>query len=267
MRGEGTSNNTIWLPLIKEFLNYVKTNYAFEYNDILDVQRTIDNISAVPKDGLKYFVKCDDEDNEINTTYQFDTEGVELFSYKPVYKDRIIFVDTEREIPNYIFIYRMISNRSFNKLTEPQKEALVVRREEGKKYNNSLLGSQGITDFIGYKPMNLNEAPSVNFYYAEETNVSLYNRRNQANTLKSLSFAMFLVTSNENLYEDENSYTRFFELQNVMADLWGDFLLYCNPAEYKNRVVGILPFNGKIINEVEYQPAITFEMLTKIDYR
>lgn len=249
MRGDGTANNIIWLPLIKEFIEFIKTTYMYEYNDILDVERVIENLAAVPKDGLKYFVKYDNSNNLLNEIYQFDSEGIEIFSYTPVYKDRIIFVDIDRNIPNYIF------------------DKNSIQREEGKKYNNSMAGSEGLTIFIGHNKENLFQSPSVNFLYKSENNISMYNRRNQPNSDKTFILSMLVMTSNENLYEDECSYDRFYSLQTILANFWGEYLSFCNGGEYKNRIVGTLPFEGKIINEVDYQPAILHEMSIRIEYK
>lgn len=267
MIGEGTADNIIWLHVIKEFVEYVKTVFVFDYVDILDVERTINNISATPKDSKKYYVKCDDNENELNTIYSFDEDGNEIFSYKPVFKDRIIFLDTDKEIPNYIFIYRMLSDDSYDNLTAEELALLVVQREESDKYNNSLLGSKGITEFIGYTQKNLTQTPNINFMYESESKISLYNRRNQPNSEKQFIVNMRLMTSNETLYNNEIAYDRCFEMQKVVGDLWGDYLSFCNSGKYKGRITGIIPYNGQMINEVSYQPAIIQNIQVTIVYR
>jgi hypothetical protein len=265
-RGDGTADNIIWKPLIDEFITFVKETYEFDYNDITDVVRTIENLAATPKDGLKYYVKCDDDNKPLETIYQFDTEGIELFSYKPVYQDRIIFTDTDREIPNYVFLYRMICDKDLKSLTEEEKALLVRQYEEGRKYNNSFIGSKGITTFVGHNTKNLEQCPAVNFLYEKESSVSLYNRRNQANNLKRFNLAMLLTTSNETLYDNEDTYDRLATMQKVVSDLWGKYLLLCNNGIYKSRITGTMPYEGEMINEVTYQPSIIQKMLINIEY-
>ena len=264
--GDGTANNIIWKPLINEFVDFVTNTYEFDYNDIEDVERTIENLSATPKDGLKYYVKCDDDNNKLEMIYQFDTEGIELFSYKPVYKDRIIFNATDLEIPNYIFLYKTTCDKVLETLTPAQKEEITIQYEEGRKYNNSFVGSKGITLFIGHNTKNLEQCPAINFYYEQENAISLYNRRNQPNNLKRFNLSLLLTTSNEILYDNEDTYDRLYNLQCIVGDLWGKYLGFCNNGIYKGRIRGGMPYEGEMINETSFQPSIIQKMLINIDY-
>lgn len=256
-----TANNVIWHEIMKEFITYVSTWLAYEYNDITDVVKPIKCIEELPSDELKYFVRYDENNDRINTIYSKDLNGdlIESSTYKPVYKDRIIFTD-EDEDKNYIFQ---------DVTTDPDAEANIVQREEGEKYNNTLLGDFGITIFQGVHEdfINTTSAPAINFLLSGENNIPKWNRPNQPKSdKKTIVFRSILLTTGDDLNDDSTPYTSLADLQLQEAYLWGAFLQYGKKESGEaNRIQDIVT-NNKMYNEVTYKPKIMYEMVQTINY-
>ena len=254
-----TANNVIWHEIMKEFIDYVSNNPAYTYNDILDIQKPLSNIQEVPNDGLKYFVRHNEDNKRINAIYSKDASDVLTLEYTPVYKDRIIWADSA-DAKNYIF----------QDLTlEPGAEAQIVQREESKKYNNSFLGDFGISIYEGVDQafINTTSAPAINFLLSGETNVPKWNRVNQPKSInKTITFKTVLFTTGTDLNDDPTPYTSLADLQLQEAYLWGIFLQYGRKESGEaNRIQDIVT-NNNMYNEVAYKPSIMYEMNQTIKY-
>ena len=165
---QDSANNVIWHDILKEFESFVGT-VVFDYNDIIDVVKHVRNIQQVPHDNNKYYVKFNENSNLYEKIISYDEDGVLVYEYTPQYKDRIIFMDSEFNT-NYIFMDLEI---------DPEKDSIIVQREEGDKWNNTFLGNYGITILESKNEQMITLAPSFTFLIKDENNIPMWNRYNQ----------------------------------------------------------------------------------------
>lgn len=250
----GKSNNVIWNRIITEWAEFVNSEIAYDYNDIIDVVKPLDYLDAIPDDNQKYYIRYDADSNELNTIYSFD--GISYtYEYKPVYKDRIIF--TDGETVNYIF-------QDLN--IHQGKQPIIKQREQCEKYNNTMIGDFGITLFeSGFDKNNLNQQPCINFMVINENGIPLWDRRNQPKSLnKSITYNFMITTTNTDLFNDKTPYTALEDMELIVKYMWGEYLDNCASA-YKSRIDNIV-YNGEMINEVTHRPSIIYNMEITLNF-